>query len=141
MTPAFFSSSRKVVATDDAVEHRIDGHARRALDAGEHLLLLERDAELLVGTADLGIELVERSQLRLLLRRRIIISVLVIDFGDVELGPADLLHLQPGAIGLQPPVEHPFAARFFLAEMKRTVSSFSPFGANSCSMSLVKPHS
>ncbi len=30
---------------------------------------------------------------------------------------------------------------FFLAEMKRTVSSVRPLGANSCSMSEEKPHS
>src|SRR5690606_35467034 len=35
-------------------------------------------------------------------------GILVIDLGQVELGPVDLLHLQPGAIALQPPVEHPF---------------------------------
>ena len=47
------------------------------------------------------------AELRLRLGRGVIISVLVIDLGDVELGPADFLHLEPGAIGLQPPVEHP----------------------------------
>src|SRR3954452_19009969 len=33
------------------------------------------------------------------------------------------------------------AGSFFLPEMKRTVSSLSPFGANSCSISETKPHS
>ena len=45
----------------DAVEHRVDRDLARALDAGEHLLLLDRDAELLVDAQDLGIDLVEAS--------------------------------------------------------------------------------
>ena len=108
MTPARFSSARKVVATRDAVEHRVDRDLARALDAGEHLLLLDRDAELLVDAQDFGIDLVERAELRLRLGLGIIISVLEIDRRDVELGPAHLLHGQPGAIGLEPPFEHPF---------------------------------
>ena len=93
MTPAFFNSSRKVVATRDAVEHRVDRDLARAFDAGEHLLLLDRDAELLVDAQDLGIDLVEAAELGLRLGRGVIISVLVIDRRDVELGPVDLLHL------------------------------------------------
>jgi hypothetical protein len=92
----------------DAVEHRVDRDLARALDAGEHLLLLDRDAELLVDAEDLGIDLVEAAELLLRLGLGVIISVLVIDLGDVELGPAHLLHGQPGAIGLEPPFEHPF---------------------------------
>ena len=91
----------------DAVEYRVDRDLRRTFDSGEHLLLLDGYSELLVGAADFGIELIERGELRLRLGRRIIICVLVIDLGDVELGPADLLHLEPGAIGLEPPIEHP----------------------------------
>ena len=108
MTPARSSSSRKVVATRDAVEHRVDRDLARALDAGEHLLLLDRDAELFVDAQDLGIDLVEAAELRLRLGLGIIIGVLEIDLRDVELGPAHLLHGQPGAIGLEPPFEHPF---------------------------------
>src|SRR5579884_747442 len=91
----------------NAVEHRVDRDLGRAFDSGEHLLLFDRDAELLVGAADFGIELIEALQLRLRLGRGVIISVLVIDLGDVELGPGHFLHLEPGAIGLEPPVEHP----------------------------------
>ena len=65
MTPAFFSSSRKVVATRDAVEHRVDRDLARAFDPGEHLLLLDRDAELLVDAQDFGIDLVEAAELGL----------------------------------------------------------------------------
>ncbi len=66
MTPARFSSSRKVVATETRVEHGVDRDLAGALDPGEHLLLLDRDPELLVGAADLGVELVERGEGRLL---------------------------------------------------------------------------
>ena len=44
ITPALSSSSRKVVATDDAVEHGIDSNLARAFNAGEHFLLGNRDA-------------------------------------------------------------------------------------------------
>src|SRR5690606_13044144 len=49
----------------NAVEHRIDRDLARAFDAGEDLLLLDRDAELLVNLADLGIDLVEAGELGL----------------------------------------------------------------------------
>src|SRR3546814_19551736 len=49
----------------DAVEHGVHRHLARALDAGEHLLLLDRDAELFIDAQDLGIDLVERSKLLL----------------------------------------------------------------------------
>src|SRR3546814_3131189 len=49
---------------------------------------------------------------RLLLRRRIIVDVLEVDRRMADLGPARLallaLHLQPGAKGLQTPLQHPF---------------------------------
>jgi hypothetical protein len=54
MTPAFSSSARKGRCDRDAVEHRVDRDLARALDSGEHLLLLDRDAELLVDAQDLG---------------------------------------------------------------------------------------
>ena len=91
----------------DAVEHRIDRDFARAFDPGEHLLLLDRDAEFLIDAQDFGIDLVERSKLWLRLGRGVIISVLIIDRRNVELGPVDLLHLQPRGISLEPPVEHP----------------------------------
>src|SRR3546814_12216361 len=52
----------------DAVEHRVDCDLARALDPGEHLLLLDRDAELLVDLEDFGVDLVEAVELRLRLR-------------------------------------------------------------------------
>jgi len=120
MTPAFFSSSWKVVPDRDAVEDRVDGHlalalARlggrrvfRALDAGEHHLLLQRDAELLVGLEELRIHLVERLRLlRHALRPGVVILILEVDLGVVDEGPLGLLHLQPALVGLKPPVGHP----------------------------------
>ena len=52
-TPTLASSSWKVVATDTEFEHCIDRNARAravlVLDAGQHLLLAQRNAELGVG--------------------------------------------------------------------------------------------
>ena len=107
MTPALLQLLAEGGGDADAVEHRVDRDLARAFDAGEHLLLLDRDAELLVDAQDFGIDLVEAAELGLGLGRGVIIGVLVIDLRDVELGPVDLFHLEPGAIGLEPPVEHP----------------------------------
>jgi hypothetical protein len=97
-----------------AVEHRIHCDAalgaaiRLGLDnAGEHLLLGNRNTELLVDAQDLGIDLVERTELRLHFGFRVIIGVLVIDRIDLQLRPVRSLQRQPEAIRLQPPVEHP----------------------------------
>ena len=67
----------KVVATETesntastATRERVPSVAH---DAGQHLLLAQRNAELLVGLEDFRIDLVERRQ-RLLLRRRVIIE-------------------------------------------------------------------
>ena len=63
ITPAFFSSSLKVVATE--TESNTASTATAALafgthDAGQDLLLAQRNAELLVGLEDFRIDLVER---------------------------------------------------------------------------------
>ena len=50
----------------DAVEHRVHR------DAAEALLLFQRDAELLVGLQQLGVDLVEALELLLLLGRRVV---------------------------------------------------------------------
>src|SRR3546814_11427764 len=55
-----------------------------------------------------GIDLVEAAELGFRLRRRIIISILIIDRRHVELRPVGRLHRLPMAKRLQPPVEHPF---------------------------------
>src|SRR5690606_19716298 len=78
----FFAEGRR---DDDAIEHGIDRNLARAFDAGKNLLLLDRDAKLLVDLEDFGIDLVEAVQLGLRLGRGIIISILIIDRRDVEL--------------------------------------------------------
>ncbi len=80
-----------------AVEHRIDRHLARAFDPGEHFLLGNRDAEFLVNAQNFGIDLIERSELRLCLGLGVIISVLIIDRRHVELCPIGRLHRQPVA--------------------------------------------
>src|SRR3546814_1414558 len=52
-----------------------------------------------------GIDLVEAAELGFRLRRRIIISILIIDRRHVELRPVGRLHRLPMAKRLQPPVE------------------------------------
>src|SRR3546814_3130867 len=47
----------------NAVEHRVDRDLARALDPGEHLLLLDRDAELFVNPQYLWIDLVQAGQI------------------------------------------------------------------------------
>src|SRR5690606_35686483 len=91
----------------NGVEHRVDRDLARPFDAGEDLLLLDRDAELLVDAEDLGIDLVEALQLRLGLRRGVIIRVLVVDRRIAELGPVRLFHFLPQPERLEAPVEPP----------------------------------
>jgi hypothetical protein len=72
MTPAFFQFLLEGGDDRDAVEHRVDGDAahpssrRHAPD----FLLLQRNAELLVGLEQLRVDLVERLRLRLPSARR-----------------------------------------------------------------------
>ena len=107
----------------DAVEHRIDRDLAGSLDPGEHFLFRHGNAELVVHRLDLGIELVERFELLLLLRRRVIIGVLVIDRRIAELGPVGLFHFLPQAEGLQPPVEHPLGLALLCADEANRVFS------------------
>ncbi len=90
----------------DAIEHGIDGDAR-LLDAGKQLLLGERDAELGVGFKQLGIDVGEAFRSLGALGSRIVIKVLEIDLGVNDVRPGRLLHGDPAAIGLEPPVEQP----------------------------------
>src|SRR3546814_20693065 len=61
----------------NAVEHRVDRDLARALDPGEHLLLLDRDAELFVNPQYLWIDLFQPGQRRLHIGRRIIMGLLI----------------------------------------------------------------
>src|SRR5262249_15013980 len=63
--------------------------------------------ELLVGLEDLGIDLVERLRAVLLLRRRVVVDVLIVDRPVFHARPFGLAHGEPAAIGVEPPREHP----------------------------------
>ena len=84
-----------------AVEHGIDRHAR------EQLLFLDGNAELVERLSDFRIDFVEALQARLLLGRRVIDDVLVVDRGVLDVVPRRLLHLLPDAERLEPPLEQP----------------------------------
>ena len=91
----------------DRIEDRVDSDARK------HLLLLERDAELVVGLQQLRIDLVQTLRpVVIAFRRGVVVGVLEVDSRIVDPGPGRFLHGQPVAIGLEPPLEHPFG--FFL---------------------------
>src|SRR4051812_44562058 len=77
------------------IEDRVDG------DAGEELLLVQWDAELLVGLQQLRIYLVERSQRLLRHRRRVVAGALIVDRAIADVGPVWLLHGLPAAEGLE----------------------------------------
>ena len=91
------------------IEHGIDGDtalAFRAHNAGQHLLLAQRNTELFVGLQNFRIDLVERGQ-RLLLRRGIVIEILVVDLWIIDACPGRFFHRQPASERLQTPLEHP----------------------------------
>ena len=94
----------------DAVEHGVDR------DAGEQLLFLERNPELLEGGADFRIDLVEAVERRSLLGRRVIDDVLVIDRRVAHVLPRRLCHGEPGAVRLQAPLEQPRGLAFLLGD-------------------------
>src|SRR6185295_15052634 len=52
------------------------------------------DAELLVSLEDFRIDFVERADLLLRLRRRVIIEILVVDPGIIDAGPGRLVHFR-----------------------------------------------
>ena len=82
---------------------------RLVLDhARQNLLLAQRNAELLVGPENFRVDLVERLRAGLLLRRRVVIEVLVVDLVVVHPRPVRLLHGEPAAIGVETPRQHPF---------------------------------
>jgi hypothetical protein len=106
----------------DAVEHGVDG------DAGQHFLLAQRDAELLrrcaCSSGSTSSRLLGR---RPALRRRVVVGVLVVDRREVTFA-------QHGS-GMVCQWRNAFSRHssshsgsFFLAEMKRTMSSLRPLG-------------
>jgi hypothetical protein len=75
-------------------------------DPREALLLAQGNPELFVRLQQLGVDLVQASELFLQLRRRVVDDVLVVDLRVMHVGPGRLIHRQPVAIGLEPPLEH-----------------------------------
>ena len=124
ITPAFLSSAWNVVATEtesntaSTATLRLPLPARFAIGvevfrlvldhARQNLLLAQRNAELLVGPENFRVDLVERLRAGLLLRRRVVIEVLVVDLVVVDPRPVRLLHGEPAAIGVETPRQHPF---------------------------------
>src|SRR6266852_5196595 len=88
----------------DAIEHRIHSHTR------EVLLLLERNAQFLVGAQDLWIQFLQARAAGLLFGRGVINDFLVVDRPVLHSGPLGfglrLLQRCPVVIRLQPPLEH-----------------------------------
>ena len=91
----------------DAVEDRIDRILGRSDDAGQHLLLAQRDAQLLVGLQDVRIDLVEALDPHLRLGRGVVVAVLIVDLREADLRPVRLIHGQPALERRQSPLQHP----------------------------------
>jgi hypothetical protein len=111
----------------------------RPLHAQQGLPLAQRNAELVVGFEDLGVDLVERFRAVLLLRRRIVVEVLVVDRAVVHARPQGLAHGEPAPIGVEPPREHPLGL-IFLAENEADDIFRQALGALSDSMSVTNPY-
>src|SRR5216684_8628605 len=88
----------------DAIEHRIHRHTR------EVLLLLERNAQFLVGAQDFGIQFLKAREAGLLFGCGIINDFLVVDRPVPDIGPLwfglRLLQRHPVALSTEPPLEH-----------------------------------
>ena len=100
----------------DRVEYGINGNA------GEHLLLLQRNAKFVIRRQDLRIDLVEAVE-RDLFRRGEVGDGLVVDFRVVDHSPLlrrrtlrRVLHLQPRVIRLEAPLQEPCGFLFLLRD-------------------------
>src|SRR5690606_22942259 len=110
-----FPTRRSSDLDRDRVEDRIDRDPAavcrrgvRTLHPGKDHLLPERDAELLVGAQQLGIDLVKGFRTVLeALRTGVVILVLEVDLRVVEHRPVRLLEPDPAARGVEPPLGHP----------------------------------
>ena len=94
----------------DGVENGVDGHV------GQHLLLLQRDAELFVGRQDFGVNFVQAVQLGLLLGGRVVAERLQVHGRVMHVGPLRLLQGQKVAVRLEAELEHPLRLLLFGAE-------------------------
>ena len=114
------------------VEDCVDGNA------GQHLLLGERNAELRVRLEQLRIDIVEASERRLRFRRRVVAHALIVDRTVRHVRPVRLLHRLPAAVRLEPPLEH--EGRLVLLRRDRAHDVFAqPRRHVSDSMSVTKP--
>src|SRR6476646_3566375 len=66
--------------------------SRRPLHAQQGFPLAQRNAELVIGLEDLGVDLVERFRAVLLPRRGVVVEVLVVDRAVVDARPQRLAH-------------------------------------------------
>ena len=102
MMPSFAELLAERRRHRDAVEHRVHG------DAGDSSFCSSSGMPSLSKVRlHLGIDLVEAVQHLLLLRRRVVDDVLVVDRVVLDVLPGRLLHRQPQAIRLQAPLEQP----------------------------------
>ena len=96
----------------EAGRHGNRVHDKIHCHAGEALLLLEADAQLVHGSAQFRIHLVHAIELLLLLRRCVVADGLVVGLLIVEVGPIRLLHGLPHRERLQAPLQQPFRLLF-----------------------------
>src|SRR5438876_9115329 len=82
-------------------EHPVPAGARQPLP------LLDRDPQLLERFDQLGVDLVQALELGALLGRRVVADRLVVDGPVRHVRPVGLRHLEPVAVRLEPPLEHP----------------------------------
>src|SRR5262245_45861483 len=104
----------------NAVEDGIDRYAR------EQLLLFEWNAELLKGTADFRIDFIEAGERLLLLRRRVVNDVLVVDGAVLDVAPARLSHRRPDAVSLETPFQQPLRLLFLRRDYPDDVLAQTP---------------
>ncbi len=89
------------------VEHSIYRHARK------HLLLSERNTELLVSLKQPRVYFIEALETNFLLRCRIVVGILKVDRRIGDLCPCRLCHGEPAAEGVQTPFQQPFGFILF----------------------------
>ena len=95
----------------------LDGRGVGAFDPGQDRLFLQRNAQLLIGRQQGGIDLVQRLGLDgHAFRTRVVILVLIVDLGIVQHRPARLGHALPAAEGGQAPLGHPLGLVVLLAD-------------------------
>ena len=84
-----------------AVKHRIDGDSRHSF------LLFQRDPQLLVSLQQTRVDFIKAVELDLLLRRRIIDGILIVDWRILDVVPCGFLQGQPVPVSFQPPFQKP----------------------------------